>query len=127
MSKGLIGAGRHERSYFPHYLEPAQDLGEGASPVIQEAWIGSISTRRVDDLVQAMGPSTIRRAKSPTCAKTLMNGSTPSRSADQRQVALSLALHYLPQGPRRWPHCLGCGDNCHARLATWLLTEFDPD
>jgi hypothetical protein len=24
-------------------------------------------------------------------------------------------------------HCLGCGDNCHARLATRLLTEFDPD
>jgi len=39
--------------------------------------MGSVSTRRVDDLVQAMGLSGIRRAKSPTCAKKLMNGSTP--------------------------------------------------
>jgi hypothetical protein len=23
--------------------------------------------------------------------------------------------------------CLGCGDNRRATLATWLLTEFDPD
>jgi len=22
---------------------------------------------------------------------------------------------------------VGCGDNCHARLATWLLTELDAD
>lgn len=31
--------------------------------VIQEAWIGGISTRRVDDLVQAMGLSDISKSQ----------------------------------------------------------------
>jgi putative transposase len=30
--------------------------------VIQEAWIGGVSTRRVDDLVQAMGLSGISKS-----------------------------------------------------------------
>jgi putative transposase len=42
-------------SYFPPFLE-ARKLSEKAlTAVIQEAWIGGVSTRRVDDLVQAMG------------------------------------------------------------------------
>ena len=31
--------------------------------VIQEAWIGGVSTRRVDDLVQAMGLSGISKSQ----------------------------------------------------------------
>ena len=38
--------------------------------VIQEAWIGGVSTRRVDDLVQAMGLSGISQvARSPSSAR----------------------------------------------------------
>ena len=39
-----------------------QDVGEGARGVIQEAWVGGVSTRRVDDLVQAMGLAGISKS-----------------------------------------------------------------
>src|SRR5690242_16790061 len=42
-------------SYFPPFLEARKSLEKALVSVIQEAWISSVSTRRVDDLVQAMG------------------------------------------------------------------------
>ena len=39
--------------------------------VIQEAWIGGISTRRVDDLVQAMGLSGISKSQEPKLYKDI--------------------------------------------------------
>jgi putative transposase len=42
-------------SYFPPFLEPRKLSEKALVAVIQEAWIGGVSTRRVDDLVQAMG------------------------------------------------------------------------
>src|SRR3712207_4930996 len=41
-------------SYFPPFLEPRKTSEEAPVAVVQEAWIGGVSTRRVDDLVQAM-------------------------------------------------------------------------
>jgi transposase-like protein len=40
-------------SYFPPFLEPRKMSEKALVAVIQEAWIGGVSTRRVDDLVQA--------------------------------------------------------------------------
>jgi putative transposase len=42
-------------SYFPPFLEPRKESEKALVAVIQEAWIGGVSTRRVDELVQAMG------------------------------------------------------------------------
>src|SRR5271156_4588020 len=42
-------------SYFPPFLEARRTSEKALVAVIQEAWIGGVSTRRVDDLVQAMG------------------------------------------------------------------------
>ena len=42
-------------SYFPPFLEPRKTSEKALVAVIQEAWIGGVSTWRVDDLVQAMG------------------------------------------------------------------------
>jgi putative transposase len=42
-------------SYFPPFLEPRKLTEKALVAVIQEAWIGGVSTRRVEDLVQAMG------------------------------------------------------------------------
>jgi putative transposase len=42
-------------SYFPPFLEPRETSEKALVAVIQEAWIGGVSTRRVDELVQAMG------------------------------------------------------------------------
>lgn len=42
-------------SYFPPFLEARKVSERALIGVIQEAWIGGVSTRRVDELVQAMG------------------------------------------------------------------------
>ena len=42
-------------SYFPPFLEPRKTTEKALVAVIQEAWIGGVSTRRVDELAQAMG------------------------------------------------------------------------
>jgi transposase-like protein len=44
-------------SYFPPFLEPRKTSEKALVAVIQEAWVSGVSTRRVDDLVQAMGGS----------------------------------------------------------------------
>src|SRR4051795_5540765 len=49
-------------SYFPPFLEPRKVSEKALVAVVQEAWIGGGSTRRVDDLVQAMGLSGIGRS-----------------------------------------------------------------
>ncbi len=49
-------------SHFPPFLEPRKTSEQALVAVIQEAWIGGVSTRRVDDLVQAMGLSGISKS-----------------------------------------------------------------
>lgn len=49
-------------SYFPPFLEPRKLSEKALVAVIQEAWISGVSTRRVDDLVQAMGLSGIGKS-----------------------------------------------------------------
>jgi transposase-like protein len=50
-------------SYFPPFLEPRKTTEKALVAVIQEAWIGGVSTRRVDDLVQAMGLAGISKSQ----------------------------------------------------------------
>jgi putative transposase len=50
-------------SYFPPFLEPRRMAEKALVAVIQEAWIGGVSTRRVDDLVQAMGLAGISKSQ----------------------------------------------------------------
>jgi transposase-like protein len=49
-------------AYFPGFLEPRRTAEKALVAVIQEAWIAGVSTRRVDDLVQAMGLSGISKS-----------------------------------------------------------------
>ncbi len=49
-------------TYFPPFLEPRKTTEKALVSVIQEAWIGGVSTRRVDELVQAMGLSGISKS-----------------------------------------------------------------
>lgn len=56
-------------SYFPGFLEPRRMAEKALTAVIQEAYIQGISTRSVDDLVQAMGMSGISKSQvSRLCA-----------------------------------------------------------
>jgi transposase-like protein len=49
-------------SYFPPFLEPRKTSEKALVAVIQEAWVSGVSTRRVDELVQAMGLSGISKS-----------------------------------------------------------------
>ena len=51
-------------SYFPAFLEPRRMAEKALTAVIQEAYIQGVSTRSVDDLVQAMGMSGISKSQS---------------------------------------------------------------
>ena len=70
-------------SYFPGFLEPRRMAEKALTAVVQEAYIQGVSTRSVDDLVQAMGMSGIsksrslppRRRGSPGCAARSTTGS----------------------------------------------------
>lgn len=50
-------------SYFPSFLEPRRLTEQALTAVIQEAWIGGLSTRKVDDLVQALGMTGISKSQ----------------------------------------------------------------
>jgi transposase-like protein len=50
-------------SYFPFFLEPRRLAEKALTTVVQEAYIQGISTRSVDDLVQAMGMSGISKSQ----------------------------------------------------------------
>jgi transposase-like protein len=71
-------------SYFPPFLEPRKTAEKALVTVIQEAWIGGVSTRRVDELVQARVFPASQRVRSPNSAKTSMSGSTPSSTGQSR-------------------------------------------
>src|SRR6201996_399101 len=93
--EGVIGAGRYERSgerttWRNGHRDRMLDTRLGSLQLripkatsrqlllIQEAWIGGVSARRVDDLVQAMGFLGSAGRRSPSCARTSTSGCTPS-------------------------------------------------
>ncbi len=50
-------------SHFPGFLEPRRTTERALVAVVQEAYIQGVSTRRVDELVQAMGMSGISKSQ----------------------------------------------------------------
>ena len=57
-------------SYFPSLLEPRKRAERALVAVVQEAYIQGVSTRRVDDLVQALGLQGISKSQvSRLCAE----------------------------------------------------------
>ncbi|CAK0743549.1 transposase [Azospirillaceae bacterium] len=50
-------------SYFPPFLDHRNQRLHGGLAGFQEAWIGGVSTRRVDELVQAMGLAGISKSQ----------------------------------------------------------------
>jgi transposase-like protein len=50
-------------SYFPGFLEPRRLAEKALTAVIQEAYVQGVSTRSVDELVQAMGMSGISKSQ----------------------------------------------------------------
>lgn len=50
-------------SYFPMLLEPRRRAEQALTAVVQEAYLQGVSTRRVDDLVQALGMTGISKSQ----------------------------------------------------------------
>lgn len=50
-------------TYFPSFLEPRRTVEKALVSVIQEAYLQGVSTRSVDDLVQAMGGSGVSKSE----------------------------------------------------------------
>src|SRR5204862_219387 len=50
-------------SYFPSLLEPRRRAERAMLAVVQEAYVQGVSTRRVDDLVQALGMTGISKSQ----------------------------------------------------------------
>jgi transposase-like protein len=50
-------------SYFPGFLEPRRLAEKAIAAVVQEAYIQGVSTRSVDDLVQAMGMDGVSKSQ----------------------------------------------------------------
>lgn len=60
-----------EGTYFPSMLEPRKRSEKALMAVIQEAYVKGVSTRKVDDLVQAMGLSGVDKSKVSRITKNL--------------------------------------------------------
>lgn len=60
-----------EGSYFPSLLEPRKRSERALLAVIQEAYVKGVSTRKVDDLVQALGLSGVDKSKVSRITKNL--------------------------------------------------------
>jgi transposase-like protein len=57
-------------NYFTAFLEPRRSAEKALTAVIQEAYVHGVSTRAVDDLVQAMGASGVSKSQvSRLCAE----------------------------------------------------------
>lgn len=57
-------------SYFPSLLEPRRRAEQALAAVVQEAYVHGVSTRKVDDLVKALGMSGISKSQvSRVCAE----------------------------------------------------------
>jgi putative transposase len=69
----------HAGGYFPSLLEPRRKVERALSPVVQEDYVHGISTRKVDELVKALGMEGISKSPtSPSCAKNSTRRSSAS-------------------------------------------------
>ena len=73
-------------SYFPGFLEPRRMAEKALTAVVQEAYVQGISTRSVDDLVQAMGMSGISKSQVSRCASRSMTRCKPSSTGRRKAI-----------------------------------------
>lgn len=89
-------------SAFPPFLEPRRTIEKALTAVIQEAWISGVSTRRVEDLVQAMGMSGLSKSQVSKLGKEI----------DERVIrhpvdCFAISHSQSPAIPRRHSHPRG--------------------
>jgi putative transposase len=81
-----------DSSYFPSLLEPRRRAERALSAVVQEAYVHGVSTRKVDELVKALGMGGISKSlMSRSCARTSTRRSSASGSG-----------HWMVPTPTSW-------------------------
>jgi putative transposase len=100
-------------SYFPAFIESRKTAEKALVTVIQEAWIGGVSTRRVDELVQAMGLAGISKSQVSKLCKDIDErvNAFLDRPIEGEWPYLWLDATYLKMRARA--HRLGGGNNRH--------------
>ena len=90
--------------YFPSLLEPRRRAERALSAVVQEAYVHRVSTRKVDELVKALGMSGISKSlMSPKCVRSSMRRSSASEAGRSKAPtptcgSLRVGRRHLPQG-----------------------------
>ncbi len=84
-------------SYFPSFLEPRRLSERALAAVIQQAWVGGVSTRKMDELVKAMGCEGISKSQVSELCQALdaRVGEFLERPLDGTWVYLWLDATYL--------------------------------
>ena len=105
-------------SFFPSILEPRRRIDQALYAVVMEAYVHGVSTRAVDELVQALGiDSGISKSEvSRICAGldthvSALQGAT----ARPHELSLHLARCHLPARERRPPRRLQGRRHRHGR------------
>ncbi len=91
-------------TYFPALLEPRRRAERALAAVIQEAYVKGISTRKVDDLVRALGMDGISKSEVSRICKALDGEVTAFRSraieAEHPYVWLDATYHKVREAGR---------------------------
>ena len=92
-------------SFFPALLEPRRRIDVALHAVVMQAYVEGVSTRRVDDLVVALGGTGISKSEvSRICAKLDTEVATwRDRDLDPHQLPLPVPRRHLLQGPGQRP------------------------
>jgi transposase-like protein len=90
-------------TYFPSLLQPRRRAEHALLAVVQEAYVHGVSTRKVDDLVRALGVDGISKSEVSRICGELDTAVTAFRTraiaGEHRYVWLECDV---PQGARRW-------------------------
>lgn len=84
-------------SYFPSFLEPRRRAEKALVAVVQEAYVHGVSTRKVDELVQAMGLAGVSKSQVSRLCQELdeVVGAFRNRPLQDRYPYLWLDATYL--------------------------------
>lgn len=96
-------------SYFPSFFEPRRSVEKALTAVIQEAYVHGVSTRSMDDLVQAMGGTGISKSQVSRLCEEIDERvdaflTRPIEGSAYTPTALPLDRRDLPQGAPRRSH-----------------------
>ena len=103
-------------SFFPSLLERRRRIDQALFAVVMEAYLHGVSTRKVDDLVRALGADTgITRARSAGSAPTWTSevGAFRDRSLAGQPLPLRVPRRHLLQGPGQPPGGVPGGGGGH--------------